>query len=165
MIKKWEHDRSTQGLYSRHTANFPGIKKFTVRLDLKKYNYVWNVRMYVFTLILHRSQLDETSTKSLQERLSLLLQEPNETLNGVIPSRMTMNEKKTLEETVRRVNSEKKEEEFTDRLWTLLIGKITSFCRVYVDRCILHVFYLCCLIQNVHHMKNYTPVLIRCFRQ
>ena len=31
MIKKWEHDRKTQGLYSRHTAEFPNITKLTVR--------------------------------------------------------------------------------------------------------------------------------------
>lgn len=47
---------------------------------------------------------------------------PNEMTGMALTSRITENEKRTLEDTVRKFTNVKKAEEFTDRLWNLLIG-------------------------------------------
>lgn len=106
IIKKWKVERnSSQGLYSRHSIDFPNINKLSL-------------------------QFENSSSKSLQERLNELLQMPNEMTGMALTSRITENEKRTLEDTVRKFTNVKKAEEFTDRLWNLLIE-----CTSYEELC------------------------------
>ncbi len=62
-------------------------------------------------------------TKSVRDRLIQLLQDPNKITGEVLPNKVTENTKISLEEAVANIVSGKKEQEFTDQLWTLLIGK------------------------------------------
>lgn len=51
-----------------------------------------------------------------------LLKEPNKSATTLI-LRDSENETKSLEETIRNITIGKKEHEFSDQLWTLLIGE------------------------------------------
>lgn len=122
IIKKWKVERnSSQGLYSRHSIDFPNINKLSVStyLDMEQLS----IRGIIKNFKLIKLQFENSSSKSLQERLNELLQMPNEMTGMALTSRITENEKRTLEDTVKKFTNVKKAEEFTDRLWNLLIGE------------------------------------------
>ncbi|KAK7604254.1 hypothetical protein V9T40_004527 [Parthenolecanium corni] len=92
IIKRWESERSTQGFYSRQCITFPNI---------------------------HHFEMIDTDSKSVSDRLMQLLREPNKSATTFM--RESENETKSLEETIRNITIGKKEHEFSDQLWTLLI--------------------------------------------
>lgn len=67
----------------------------------------------------------EANPRSVSDRLMQLLREPNKSATTLI-MRESENEMKSLEEIIRCITIGKKEHEFSDQLWTLLIGKF--FC-------------------------------------
>lgn len=75
-------------------------------------------------------QTEQTTSQSAFDRLIQLLREPNRMAGATITGRNNGNEKRTLQETVKNLTGEKKEQEFTDQLWNLLIGK--PFCYIFI---------------------------------
>lgn len=94
-------------------------------------------------------QMIDTDSKSVSDRLMQLLREPNKSATTVM--RESENETKSLEETIRNITIGKKEHEFSDQLWTLLIGE--SF--IYVVS-VTKSFVIAFLLLNIF----YVPLLV-----